>query len=126
MRAILFCVLLLAGCAAVEIKEVKPADYGTREYVGPWKTTNRKLDGIQTAIIKHAGGENWTGRFYGVWQGVSYDYDIKFSGPPEKLVGKAVIDGASYDWSGQITDDDFRATFGGSRYVGSFDMKRKR
>ncbi len=119
-------IFLFAGCApAAEPAAPKPADYGTRTYVGPWQTTNRKLDGIQTAVVTHLGGERWEGRFFGVWQGVAYDYTVEFSGPPERLTGKARIDGARYDWTGSITDDRFDATFGGDRYVGSFSMPRK-
>ncbi|WP_254507023.1 hypothetical protein [Anatilimnocola floriformis] len=99
-----------------------------RVFEGPWKTTNRKLDGIMTAVIKDLGDERWQGRFYGVWQGVPFDYTVKFSGKPESLKGTAVIDFADYTWTGAIDEDagTFTAKFGGSRYTGHFEMKEKK
>jgi hypothetical protein len=101
-------------------------------FEGPWKTTNRKLDGIMTCVVTPVGDEQWKGRFYGVWQGVPFDYTVAFSGPPSSLKGTAVIDGADYDWTGEMVQDDsaqgpsaFKARFGGSRYAGYFDMKAK-
>ncbi len=98
------------------------------KYTGKWKTTNRKLDGTQTAIVTYLGEKEgvgqWKGRFFGVWQGVSYDYNVKFSGPKDNLRGEAVIDGAQYYWAAIISPKVFKANFNGSRYVGSFDMKR--
>lgn len=97
-------------------------------FEGPWRTTNRKLDGIMTCVVTPVSEEKWQGRFYGVWQGVPFDYTVPFSGPANKLQGTATIDGASYTWTGEITRDPqptFKATFGGSRYIGSFEMKEK-
>ncbi len=94
-------------------------------FEGPWKTTNRRLDGIQTATIYSPDKEQWVGKFYGTWQGVSYSYDVKFTGPPNKLKGVATIDGAHYDWTGTIDTEKLVGKFGGDRYVGSFNMKRK-
>lgn len=97
-----------------------------RIFVGPWKTTNRKLDGIMTCVLKDQGHDKWEGRFYGVWQGVPFDYTVNFVGSPSGFKGKAVIDNADYAWSGSIDDSQpavFSGTFGGSRYTGSFALK---
>lgn len=92
---------------------------------GPWKTTNRKLDGIMDAVVTSKGNQQWEGRFYGVWQGVEYDYTVKFTGPADQLRGTATIDGASYEWTGSVSKRHFNGTFTGSRYNGSFDMTAK-
>lgn len=97
-----------------------------RVFVGPWKTTNRKLDGIMTAVIKPLGPDQWQGRFHGVWQGVPFDYTVTFDGPESSLKGKAVIDHADYTWTGSIKDGSpavLKGTFGGSRYTGHFALK---
>jgi hypothetical protein len=103
-----------------------------RVFEGPWKTINRKLDGIMTAVVKDLGNDKFQGRFYGVWQGVPFDYTVKFDGPPENLTGTAVIDHADYQWSGSIDERPsaqgpatFQGKFGGSRYTGYFDLKEK-
>ncbi len=93
-------------------------------YAGPWKTTNRKLDGTVTCAIRRIDKENWHGRFWGTWQGIDFDYAVDFSGPPDHLHGQATIDGATYEWKGRINARQFRANFGGDRYSGSFDLKR--
>jgi len=106
------------------------ADY---VFEGPWHTTNRKLDGVMTCVVTDLGSENWQGRFYGVWQGVPFDYTVKFSGPPSRLHGTATIDGADYSWTGNIgsgetvrdSQGSFKGTFGGNRYTGYFDLKPK-
>ena len=97
-------------------------------YEGQWNTTNRKLDGQMTCVVTEQGTEKWSGRFYGVWQGVPFDYTVPFAGPPKKLRGTAIIDGASYEWTGTITEGPaglFKAAFGGNRYLGSFELKPK-
>ena len=97
-------------------------------YVGTWNTTNRKLDGPMTCVVKDLGDEKWQGHFYGVWQGVPFDYTVPFTGQSSDLRGTATIDGASYAWTGSITRGTpavFKASFGGSRYLGSFDLKEK-
>lgn len=100
-----------------------------RVFEGPWKTTNRKLDGIMTAVVKDIGEDKWQGRFYGVWQGVPFDYTVKFSGKLNSLKGTAVIDHADYTWTGAIDDESpavFTGKFGGSRYTGHFALKEKK
>jgi len=95
-------------------------------YEGAWHTTNRKLDGTLTCIVTQADDQHWQGRFFGVWQGVNFDYTVPFSGPPSELHGTANIDGADYHWTGQIvrgSPGSFKGTFGGTRYNGYFDLK---
>ena len=80
------------------------------------------------AMITDLGDQQWRGHFYGVWQGVQFSYTVKFSGPPEKLQGTAVIDGADYEWTGSMSKEApgwFKGSFGGSRYIGSFNLKPK-
>jgi hypothetical protein len=98
-------------------------------YEGTWNTTNRKLDGRMTCVVTDLGEEKWAGRFYGVWQGVAFDYPVTFQGPADKLRGTAVIDGASYNWTGEITTEppmSFEGKFGGSRYAGYFKLREKK
>jgi hypothetical protein len=92
-------------------------------YHGDWKTTNRKLDGQMTCIVTEKGKEQWEGRFYGIWQGVDFDYTVPFTGPLDELQGKATIDGVAYEWKARIDGERFRANFGGDLYRGSFDLK---
>ena len=106
-------------------------------YEGPWytgitedgkPTGRRKLEGIMTAVVTPVGKGQWQGRFYGVWHGVKFDYNVKFTGNAKKLRGKAIIDGASYDWKaviGQQSPGWFSGTFTGSRYDGYFKLKEK-
>lgn len=99
-----------------------------RVYEGTWDTTNRKLDGTMTCVVTDLGDNQWRGHFYGIWQGVSFSYPVNFSGPPDKLQGQAIIDGADYEWTGTISQGTpgwFKGSFGGSRYVGSFNLKQK-
>jgi hypothetical protein len=93
-------------------------------YRGTWQTTNRKLDGSMTCVVTDLGGEKWRGRFHGVWQGVPFDYVVDFTGPPSALRGSARIDGADYSWTGELAAESFRGKFGGTRYVGHFDLKK--
>lgn len=97
-------------------------------YEGKWVTTNRKLDGTMTCVVKDKGKDKWHGKFYGVWQGVEFSYDVDWTGTPDNLVGKAVIDGANYEWTGKmttVTPGTFSGKFTGDRYTGSFDLKQK-
>jgi hypothetical protein len=98
-------------------------------FEGPWRTTNRKLDGVMNCVVTPMGKEKWQGRFYGVWQGVEFDYMVTFTGPPDELKGSANIDGADYTWTGEITEKSpktFKGSFGGNRYAGYFEMKERR
>ncbi len=115
-KAFLVCVVLAAPAAAWGADPV---------YEGTWLTTNRKLDGTLTCVVSDLGKNQWRGHFSGAWQGTPFSYTVNFIGPPEKLHGTAVIDGASYEWTGTMTPGRFKASFTGNRYLGSFDMKRK-
>jgi hypothetical protein len=95
-------------------------------YEGTWKTTNRKLDGVQTCEVKWLGGENWEGTFWGTWHRQDYKYKVKFTGPSTALTGEAEIDGANYTWKGTLYQEKFTGSFTGDRYTGSFDMPRKK
>jgi hypothetical protein len=105
-----------------------PASGQERVYEGTWLTTNRKLDGTMTGVVTDLGNQQWRGHFYGVWQGVAFSYTVKFSGPPDKLHGTAVIDGADYEWTGSMNQQApgwFKGSFGGNRYFGRFQLKQK-
>jgi hypothetical protein len=113
-------VMVMSWCLAATAQEVV--------YEGPWYTTNRKLDGTMTCVVTEVSDQQWRGRFFGVWQGVSFDYTVPFEGPPSDLKGKAQIDGADYVWKGQLsegTGGSFKGAFGGTRYTGNFDLKEK-
>src|SRR5260221_3463920 len=71
-------------------------------YEGTWNTTNRKLDGLMTCIVTDLGDEKWKGRFFGVWQGVAFDYTVAVKGPAADLTATPVIDGADYSWNGRL------------------------
>src|SRR5437762_5540525 len=117
MRNILIGFLLLAGSA--------PARADDQVFEGTWVTTNRRLDGPMTCVVTDLGDNKWQGHFYGSWQGVNFSYKVDFSGPPEKLRGRAVIDGADYEWTGEIVKGRFNGEFWSNRYVGSFTLKQK-
>src|SRR5690242_7971095 len=95
-------------------------------FAGAWVTTkNKKLDGNANCEVKQLSTDHWQGKFWGVWQHVPFDYTVEFTAdkPKQKgelsvamtdnladrpggkdqehrVVGKAVIDGATYDWTG--------------------------
>lgn len=106
-----------------------PAAAESLIFEGPWHTTNRKLDGKMTCIVNAVGEGKWRGRFYGIWQGVSFDYTVSFTGTPTNLQGTATIDGADYTWRGAIEQSAagsprvFKGVFGGDRYAGHFELK---
>jgi len=96
---------------------------GVRGHVGH---DQPKLDGTMTCVVTDLGNNQWRGHFTGEWQGVAFSYTVGFSGPPEKLHGTAVIDGADYEWTGVISKGppgSFKGSFGGSRYGGRFNLK---
>jgi hypothetical protein len=109
-------VLLLLHCAGASAEELV--------YHGKWSTTNRKLDGLVTCVVTPIENHKWQGRFYGTWQGVEFDYLVNFVGTANELEGTARIDGATYNWRGWITPQQFKANFSGDRYAGSFDLQR--
>ncbi len=93
-------------------------------YKGKWVTTNRRLDGIQTAVVTWMGNNKWKARIFGVWMRQKYEYNITFTGTIDKLKGTAIIDRANYTWTGTITKKKFKVQFTGDRYTGSFDLDR--
>jgi hypothetical protein len=119
-------------------------------YSGPWLTTStKKLNGTTNCEIKQVTNDHWQGRFWGEWQKVPFDYTVAFDrvkNPPEGLetaqtkitknvdlkiepfgipvAGKAMIDGASYDWIGGLTRNQFNIEFTGSRYEGHLELMR--
>jgi hypothetical protein len=96
-------------------------------YEGTWVTTNRPLDGTMTCVVTELAGNQWRGHFHGVWQGQAFSYTVVFTGSPEKLRGRAEIDGANYEWAGEMSTapgGSFRGKFWGDRYDGSFVLKR--
>jgi hypothetical protein len=113
--------VLLSLCSTAASEEMAP-------FEGLWRTTNRKLDGTMTCVVTEIGNEKWRGRFYGVWQGVAFDYSVTFTGRASNLRGTATIDGAHYTWTGQMSSEtprSFKGSFSGSRYTGYFDLKER-
>src|SRR5262249_43490425 len=98
---------------------VAPASGRDVVYEGTWHTTNRKLDGPLTCVVTKLDESRWRGRFAGSFQGAQFAYTVDFTGPPEALRGRAVIDGADYEWTGAMGDGPpgwFQGSFWGSRY----------
>ena len=116
MRPILAGLALLAWSAAAGAKDLV--------YEGTWATTNRKLDGTMTCVVTDLGDDQWRGHFFGAWSGREFSYEVTFSGPPENLHGRAVIDGADYEWTGEM-GKEFTGRFTGSRYAGNFRLRQK-
>src|SRR5947209_16335100 len=105
--------LLLVAPVAADAKEAV--------YEGTWVTTNRQLDGTLTCVVTDLGDNRWRGHFSGAWQGQEFSYEVDFRGPPDKLRGQAVIDGADYEWAGAMGKGSpgwFKGKFWGSRYKG--------
>lgn len=101
----------------------------TYVFNGEWVTYNRSLDGSMTAHVTpleklENNSFKYSGRFFGVWQGVAFDYSITFTGKPNKLAGTALIDGASYEWEGSINFKEFKGEFSGNRYYGKFNLRK--
>lgn len=121
LRAILWPSMMMA------VSMVQAADY---TYEGKWVTQNRPLDGVMRAevtvdrLAPIPAQQVWNGRFYGTWQGVDFDYTVKFVGEASNLTGTALIDGASYNWRAKIDHKTFIGTFDGSRYNGRFSLQR--
>lgn len=115
--AVLFLLLFAASVEAAEPQY---------RFEGTWRTTNRRLDGDMKCDFNSIGKERWQARFYGVWQGVDFDYTVRFAGPPDDLQGEATIDNAYYKWRGRADQGSFSGNFTGDRYTGSFNLKRSR
>jgi hypothetical protein len=112
-------------------------------FEGPWVTTKTKqLNGTITCRVEPLSPGRWRGRFWGTWQQVPLDYTVEFAVDSEiahtrtvavengvvaggvPVAGKAMIDGASYDWKGLLSPDQFTIQFTGSRYEGHLELKR--
>jgi hypothetical protein len=112
-------------------------------YEGTWNTTKiKKLDGTISCQVKPLAKDRWQGRFWGVWQQVPFDYTVDFAPADherttpatevradekttdQRVRGTATIDGASYQWLGNLTPQRFDVQFTGSRYEGSMQLKR--
>jgi hypothetical protein len=120
MRIILAGLLLLVSGAAAGAKDLV--------YEGTWVTTNRPLDGTLKCVVTDLGNDRWRGHFSGTWNGQPFSYEVDFRGPPDRLRGQAVIDGAEYEWTGEMGKGPpgwFKGRFGGSRYSGHFTLKQK-
>jgi hypothetical protein len=120
MRNSLACAVLVLSCGVAGAKDLV--------FVGTWVTTNRPLDGAMTCVVTDLGDHRWRGHFYGAWQGREFSYRVDFSGPPDKLRGRATIDGAAYEWTGEMgtgTPGWFKGQFTSNRYEGSFNLKQK-
>src|SRR5438105_2856932 len=95
MRNLLIGFLLVVSCATVSAQD--------SVYEGTWVTTNRQLDGKMTCELTDLGANQWRGHFFGDFQGSKFSYLVNISGPPDNLHGKATIDDADYEWTGQMT-----------------------
>ncbi len=124
--------------------EVQPSSRpDTALFEGTWNTTKmKKLDGTLSCQLKPLTKDRWQGRFWGVWQQVPFDYTVEFattngekdpaaaktgSSEPtasQRVRGTATIDGADYDWVGDLTPARFDVQFTGSRYEGNMKLKR--
>ncbi len=120
MRSILIGLIVLASYPVANAEDMV--------YEGTWVTSNRPLDGRLACVVIDLGGNRWRGHFSGDWNGAQFQYTVHFSGLPERLQGTAVIDGANYQWTGAMSKQPsgpFRGTFGGDRYEGTFNLRRK-
>lgn len=144
MRTLILCgLLLICGCStqqpqpqpfpqpqqqlpAVPITPtpVVPPQKFEGTYEGTWVTTNIPLNGTMKCDVSDLGDGKWKGKFYGVWHGRNFNYTIDWTGEASNLTGTARIDGANYKWTGQINANQFKGTYTGNRYSGSFDLKK--
>lgn len=96
------------------------ADY---VFHGSWKADNRPIDGPMSCDFTTLGNNKYKAKFYGVWQGVPFEYNVTFSGPPDKLKGTATVDHVPYTWTGSADAENFSGSYTSHRYQGSFAMK---
>lgn len=96
-------------------------------YNGVWVTggeRKRALNGDMACIVKEVSPGNYTGHFYGTWNGVNFSYFVKFTGTLDKLTGVANIDNNDYTWTGSIQKNRFVGEFRSPRYDGYFDLRK--
>jgi|SRR6185312_12998963 len=113
MKLKLFIIILLFTSSA-----------GAEIYRGSWWTTNRPIEGPMNLEVIPDGKDKYLGHFWGVWEGVSWDYSVPFKGPENNLKGVAIIDGAYYEWKGVMNKHGFNGSFTGDRYNGEFKLKK--
>lgn len=117
MNALVVSAVLLSSSAAGGRAE-------DRVYEGTWVTTNRPLEGTRTCVVADLGDNRWHGHFCGAYYGREFAYEVNFNGPPDRLRGRATIDGADYEWTGEM-GKEFKGKFWGNRNAGSFILTRK-
>lgn len=103
-----------------------PDSWTEKTFEGEWRTTrNRRLDGIMKCHVRR-NGDVYDCRFWGTWQGIDFEYNVKFDGPLDDLKGHpCTIDGARYQWKGSIVDGVFKGDYESNRYDGWFELKEK-
>ena len=101
------------------------------------------LDGTASCEVKQLSKDHWRGRFTGQWQQMPFDYAVEFrvddgakhtrlvaaetkAAKPGQvsIAGKAVIDGAPYQFLGQLGMREFTIQFTSDRYEGAVLLKR--
>lgn len=112
-----------------EDKPKEPELLQKTSFTGKWVTNKGKnLDGTMTCDVTNVSKDNWSGKFFGTWNGVEFSYDVTWTGPMDNLKGTANIDGANYQWTGKITQGNFSnpklfvGTFTSDRYDGNFEL----
>jgi hypothetical protein len=144
----LVAILALSTAFAGDRSPASPATAASAKlegtYEGAWVTTkSRKLDGTASCAIKQLSKDHWRGQFSGEWQQMPFEYTAEFSvddrskhtrlvaaetnsAKPSQVsvVGKAEIDGAHYEFSGQLSAHEFTIQFTGDRYEGAVLLKR--
>lgn len=93
-------------------------------FQGSWRADNRPIDGPMSCDFKTLGNNKYKAKFYGIWQGVPFEYNVTFSGTPDKLKGTATVDHVPYTWEGSADTDNFRGSYTSYRYHGSFTLKK--
>jgi hypothetical protein len=113
-------------------------------YEGAWVTAKtRKLNGTASCEVKQLSNGRWQGRFSGQWQQMPFEYTVQFSADngakqtrlvvadanagklgPIPVIGKATIDGARYEFVGELSAREFTIQFTGDRYEGAVLLNR--
>ena len=110
----------------IEFETFNPAG---SKFHGPWKTSSGSGE-MTCEISKESSEKNFSGVFFGVWNGSDFRYDVKWEVNFGKCSGEANIDGTDYEWTGMfILKEDkcwhFDGTFtGSSGRKGTFSLKQ--